>query len=104
MRMLIAAACAGLALLGSAQAGPTTYTGKLWLVQTTGTDGTLRFMTLTTPRVSLFASGSTRDVMLEILMHKATASIIYTPTATCAGGITPPCGDVNTITLETSGF
>jgi ABC-type long-subunit fatty acid transport system fused permease/ATPase subunit len=76
------------------------YVGKITLVQVT-TQGT-RFY-VRAQRLSLYAKGEYRDVLVEGFYTKSNFSIGYTP-MTCPGGITGKCGKVNFVSVDVSNF
>jgi hypothetical protein len=76
------------------------YHGKIKLVQVTSA-GT-RFLTETGP-VSLFATGDFKEVLIQAFFKKAALDIGYT-VIPCTGGITGTCGNVNFVSVNTTGL
>lgn len=76
------------------------YVGKITLVQVTA-QGT-RFY-VRAQRLSLYAKGEYRDVLLEGFYKKSNFSIGYTP-MTCPSGITGTCGKVTFVSVDVSNF
>jgi len=105
MRKLVSSlAAVGFAICVAAEpASAESFNGRIRLVQTTGTEGTLRFFITTPSPLSLFATGVAKEMLLQAVAVKAFVSIGYTPIA-CPGGITPPCGLVTFVTLDTVNF
>lgn len=103
-RMLISLAVAvSTVAAGVGIASAANFSGRLFLVQTTGTEGTLRFFVNTPTPLSLFASGDAKLILLQALALKANVDVGYTPIV-CPGGISPPCGVVVSVSLNATAF
>jgi ABC-type long-subunit fatty acid transport system fused permease/ATPase subunit len=76
------------------------YAGKIDLVQVTA-QGT-RFL-VRSQKLSLYATGEYRDILLQGFYKKSNFSIGYAP-MTCPAGITGKCGKVNFVTVDVSNF
>lgn len=79
------------------------FSGRIFVVQNTSQPGVLRFFANTPTVISLFASGDFKDVLLQAFFHKANVDVSYTP-ITCLDGITPPCGTVTSVSVNTTTF
>ena len=106
LRIVLTAAALSIAAVASSMAQSANYNGKIWLVQNTGTPGTVRFHTAGPPasRISLFASGDFKDILLQAFFRKANVSVGYTPLSPCPGGVTGACGTVTFVSVNTTGF
>ena len=96
----VVTACVVMASVRSADAA--NFSGKITLVQVTGSPGTLRFF-VSGSGLSLFATGDFKEVLLQAFMHKASVDVGYTPIP-CTGGITGTCGNVVFVSVDQSGF
>ncbi len=76
------------------------YDGKLDLVQVTGKD--TRFY-VSSQKLSLYATGEYRDVLLHGFYKKSKFTIGYTP-LTCPMGVAGKCGKVNFVSVWVSNF
>lgn len=88
-------------LLTVQPAQATNFNGKVRLVQVTSAG--LRFLTDSSPAISLYATGDFKEVMLQGFYRKAGMDIGYT-VIPCTGGITGTCGNVNFVSVNTTGF
>jgi hypothetical protein len=105
MKRLLGTLLFASAMMAATAANAGNYFGTIWLVQNTGTPGTLRFMTVSGPTgVSLFATGDYKETMLQGFYKKAKMSIGYTALSPCPGGLSGTCGTVASISVDTSGF
>jgi hypothetical protein len=76
------------------------YVGKLDLVQITSL-GTRFFVKAT--GLSLFASGDHKDGLTQAFFRKASVSVGFSPVP-CPGGLQGTCGNVVSVTVDSTGL
>jgi len=86
-------------LLMARTAHAVNFSGKIRLVQVNSAG--LRFMAASGQSLSFYATGDTKEVLLQAFYAKATVAIGYTVTP-CQGGILGTCGTVDVLTVDSS--